>query len=98
MKVIDYLRYLRETKQLNLIISLANTQNSLLSIPPDILQKMEWYDYYEDEHQNGNWKAWSATIKRFAHCERNDLSRAKLFFEQDIAEIDWISTTHAKFN
>ncbi len=95
MKVIDYLRQLRESGELNNIISLANTQHSLMKIPPYLLEKIEWYDYYEQEQQQGNRNAWSATMRHFNRCDRNDLSRCKLYFEQEMSTCDWINTTHA---
>ncbi len=98
MRVIDYLRHLREIGELNTIISIGQLTSTMLSIKPKILERMEWYDFYEKELQRGNKQAWSETILRFKDCYRNELSRSKTFFEQEMVETDWINTCHAKLS
>ncbi len=47
MKVIDYFRQLRETSELKKLLSIGQLTPTMLNINPEILERMEWWDYYE---------------------------------------------------
>ncbi len=96
MKVIDYLRQLRESGELNNIISIGQLTPTMISIKPEILERMEWWDYYENEKQKGNSHAWSRTIRHFRDCNDKKLTRCSTFFNAELREKDWASSWHAE--
>ncbi len=88
MKKIDLYRLLRAEGLLNLVISAG-------CLRPEIVEKLIWFDFYDQLCRAGNKRARSATISRFGLDEaRFDWWRFQL--HQEIMEKDYVAIfTHS---
>ncbi len=83
MKRIELYRLLRKQGLLNFVISDG-------FLRPEIVEKMMWYDYYEQQRASGNKQARRATIDHFRLDEaRFDWWRTRL--NQELVEKDYVA-------